>query len=112
MKRLALVLAIVLAVSLLCGCGSLLERQYSVVQPHSQKYWEAGSSGVLRAEDYGEIVNGLLTLLGLSKTAVNRNREATYGNACRSLLKLGICSHVTDKDYLIKTCHFVPPFEI
>ena len=55
--------ALLLCLTTLCGCGTLLERQYSVVQPHSQKFWEAGSSGVLRAEDYPEIVNGILTLV-------------------------------------------------
>ena len=63
MKKTKVLAALLLCVTLLCGCGSLLERQYSVVQPHSQKYWEAGSSGVLRAEDYPEIVNGILTLV-------------------------------------------------
>lgn len=62
MKKMKLMAAL-LCTTMLCGCGSLLERQYSVVQPHSQKYWEAGSSGVLRAEDYPEIVNGILTLV-------------------------------------------------
>lgn len=63
MKKARLLAALLLCMTLLCGCGNLLERQYSVVQPHSQKYWEAGSSGVLRAEDYPEIVNGILTLV-------------------------------------------------
>lgn len=63
MKKCKVLAVLLLCVSLLCGCSSLLERQYSVVQPHSQKYWEAGASGVLRAEDYGEIVNGILTLV-------------------------------------------------
>ena len=63
MKKKCFAAALLLCVSLLCGCGSLLERQYSVVQPHSQQFWEAGSSGVLRAEEYPEIVNGILTLV-------------------------------------------------
>lgn len=63
MKKCKALAALLLCVTLLSGCSSLLERQYSVVQPHSQKYWEAGTSGVLRAEDYGEIVNGILTLV-------------------------------------------------
>ena len=63
MKKIKLIAALLLCMTLLCGCGSLLERQYSVVQPHSQQFWEAGSSGVLRAEDYPEIVNGILTLV-------------------------------------------------
>lgn len=48
---------------LLCGCSSLLERQYSVVEPHSRRFWESGDSGVLRAEEYPEIVNAILTLV-------------------------------------------------
>ena len=63
MKKIRLMAALLLCLTMLCGCGTLLERQYSVVQPHSQKFWEAGSSGVLRAEDYPEIVNGILTLV-------------------------------------------------
>lgn len=63
MKKIRLMAALLLCLTTLCGCGTLLERQYSVVQPHSQKFWEAGSSGVLRAEDYPEIVNGILTLV-------------------------------------------------
>ena len=65
MKKKCFAAALLLCVSLLCSCGGLLERQYSVVQPHSQKYWEAGGSGVLRAEDYTEIVNGILTLVAV-----------------------------------------------
>lgn len=63
MKKIKLIVALLLCVTMLCGCGSLLERQYSVVQPHSQQFWEAGSSGVLRAEEYPDVVNGILTLV-------------------------------------------------
>ncbi|MGM9661520.1 MAG: hypothetical protein ACI3WR_00315 [Oscillospiraceae bacterium] len=60
MRALALPLA---AALLLTGCSALLERQYSVVEPHSEKYRESGDSSILRAEDYQELVNDILTLV-------------------------------------------------
>ena len=46
------------------GCGSLLEREYSTVEPHSSKFWESEAAGTLRAENYQDIVNDLLILIG------------------------------------------------
>ena len=59
------VLAAVLAALtlLLSGCGSLLERDYSVVRPHSSTYYESEDRSVLRAESYQDLVNDLLLLL-------------------------------------------------
>ena len=68
MKKIRILAVALSAVLLLSGCASLLEREYSVVEPHSQKYWESGDSGVLRAEDYQELVNGLLTLVAAHTT--------------------------------------------
>ncbi len=50
---------------LLCGCGSLLHREYSVVEPHASDYYE--NEDVLRAESYQDVVNDLLILVGEQK---------------------------------------------
>jgi len=63
MKKLQ-VLAALCACLLLAGCASLLEREYSVVEPHSSKFWESEAAGTLRAENYQDIVNDLLLLIG------------------------------------------------
>ena len=61
-----IVLAPVLAMALLLtGCGSFLHREYSVVEPHSSTYYE--NEDVLRAENYQEVVNDLLILVGEQK---------------------------------------------
>ena len=60
-KCLCLILCLTFALS---GCGSLLERQYSTVEPHSSKFWESEAAGTLRAETYSDIVNDLLLLIG------------------------------------------------
>lgn len=57
-------LGIVLALCLLTGCAPLLEREYSAVEPHSSKFWESEAAGTLRAENYQDIVNDLLILIG------------------------------------------------
>lgn len=50
---------------LLSGCGNfVLERSYSSVEPHSESYWENADPGTLRAENYPDLVNALLLLLG------------------------------------------------
>ena len=49
---------------LLTGCASLLEREYSTVEPHSSKFWESEAAGTLRAENYQDLVNDLLILIG------------------------------------------------
>ena len=48
----------------LTGCGALLEREYVTVEPHSSKFWESAAAGTLRAENYQDIVNDLLILIG------------------------------------------------
>lgn len=49
---------------LLTGCASLLDREYSIVEEHSKKYWESGSGDTLRAESYQDVVNDILLLVG------------------------------------------------
>ena len=58
-------LTLLLCVSLsLTGCSALLERNYATVEPHSSKFWESEAAGTLRAENYQDIVNDLLILIG------------------------------------------------
>lgn len=63
MKRRALIVLLA-AVTLLTGCASFLDREYSSVEEHSSKYWESEAAGTLRAESYQDIVNDLLILIG------------------------------------------------
>lgn len=63
MRKLRMSALLLCAVLLLSGCSALLEREYSAVEPHSRKYWESDTAGVLRAEDYQELVNDILTLV-------------------------------------------------
>ena len=58
------ILPLFLSICLLAGCASLLEREYSTVEPHSSKFWEREAAGTLRAENYQDIVNDLLILIG------------------------------------------------
>lgn len=67
MKKIRVLAAALALTLLMSGCSSLLEREYSVVEPHSKKYWES-ESGVLRAEDYQDLVNGILTLVAAHTT--------------------------------------------
>ena len=64
MKRNAGVLAALAALCLLTGCASLLEREYSTVEPHSSTFWESEAAGTLRAESYQDVVNDVLLLIG------------------------------------------------
>ena len=57
-------LPLLLCLSQLTGCSALLEREYSSVEPHSSKFWESEAAGTLRAENYQDIVNDLLILIG------------------------------------------------
>ena len=56
--------ALLLAALLLTGCTPLLAREYSTTEPHSSKFWESEAAGTLRAENYQDIVNDLLLLIG------------------------------------------------
>ena len=55
---------LLLALCLLTGCAPLLEREYSTLEPHSSKFWESETTDTLRAENYQDIVNDLLILIG------------------------------------------------
>ena len=57
-------LAILLPLCLLTGCASLLERTYSTTEPHSSRFWESEAADTLRAENYQDIVNDFLILIG------------------------------------------------
>ena len=52
------------AVLTLTGCGSILNREYSSIRPHSSAYYERGEGNVLRAESYQDVVNDILVLVG------------------------------------------------
>ena len=64
LKKLA---AALLCLCLLTGCASLLERDYSTSEPHSSKFWESEAADILRAENYQDVVNDLLILIGQHK---------------------------------------------
>ena len=51
------------AASLLLLTGCSLERQYSVVEPHENQYWESTADDTLRAESYQDFVNTILLLV-------------------------------------------------
>ena len=53
-----------LVACILSGCASILNRQYSTVEPHSKKYWESETADTLRAESHQDLVNDLLLLIG------------------------------------------------
>lgn len=63
-RRILCWMATALAMCLLTGCASLLERSYTTVEPHSSKFWESEAANTLRAENYQDIVNDLLLLIG------------------------------------------------
>lgn len=60
-------LALLSVMVFLTGCTSLLDREYSSVEPHSSKFWESEAADTLRAENYQDIVNDLLILIGQHK---------------------------------------------
>ena len=57
-------LALLVPLCLLTGSASFLERTYTEVEPHSSRFWESEAAGTLRAENYQDIVNDLLILIG------------------------------------------------
>ena len=64
MKKIAALLLVLTMTVSVSGCGLLLHRDYSVVQPHSSTYYESADHAVLRAETYQDVVNDLLLLVG------------------------------------------------
>ena len=71
MKKLKITAALC-ALLLLTGCASLLERQYSTVEPHSSKFWESEAADTLRAENHQDLVNDLLLLIDEVQTGIGR----------------------------------------
>ena len=65
----ARLLAFALALVCLTGCAPLLEREYNTVEPHSSKFWESEAADTLRAENYQDLVNDLLILIGQQEEA-------------------------------------------
>ena len=63
MRKRVWALAAALLMLPLTGCGSLLNRDYSVTEPHSSSYYESEDRSVLRAESYQDLVNDLMLLL-------------------------------------------------
>ena len=63
MRKRVWALAAALLMLPLTGCGSLLNRDYSVTEPHSSSYYESEDRSVLRAESYQDLVNALLVLI-------------------------------------------------
>ena len=43
------ILAALACACMLTGCASLLDREYTVVEEHSSKYWESGTADTMRA---------------------------------------------------------------
>lgn len=60
MKKWMLALPLCLS---LCGCGILLDRSYSSVEPYANRYWDSGAEDTLRSESYQDLVNSLLLLV-------------------------------------------------
>ena len=63
MKKIRRLMALAAACAVLSGC-SLLERSSGVVEAHSRKYWESEAETTLRADNYQDMVNDLLILVG------------------------------------------------
>ena len=81
MKTPPRVLGLALALSLalpLTGCGSMLERSYASVTPHTQFYDESAITSTLGAENYQGLVSALRERApGLATVVVNINRRDT-----------------------------------
>ena len=81
-------LPLALALCLLTGCTSLLDRTYSTVEPHSSKFWESEVAGTLRAENLQDIVNDLLLLISQhTETATVRLYDVTDEMAVADMLE-------------------------
>ena len=66
MKKLLCVLLLLAILVSATGCASLLDREYSTVQPHKSTYYER--ENLLRAETYQDLVNDLMLLIGEGST--------------------------------------------
>ena len=61
MNRRGSCLLLAAACLLLGGCS--MERGYSSVEPHANRYWERNDDDILRAESYQDFVNAILMLV-------------------------------------------------
>ena len=64
MKQIVAGMLMLLALLGMSGCAPLLERTYVTAEPHSSKFWESEAARTLRAENYQDVVNDLLLLIG------------------------------------------------
>lgn len=64
MKQIVAGMLMLLALLGMSGCAPLLERTYVTAEPHSSKFWESEAASTLRAENYQDVVNDLLLLIG------------------------------------------------
>lgn len=64
MKQRICALYLALCTVFLCACGSFLNRSYSSSVPHSYSYFSSEDPSILRADNYQELVNALLLLIG------------------------------------------------
>ena len=64
MKQIVAGMLVLLALLGMSGCAPLLERTYVTAEPHSSKFWESEAASTLRAENYQDVVNDLLLLIG------------------------------------------------
>lgn len=94
MRKLALLCALALCLTLTGCTDALLERTYTSSTPHTAAYWESGDADTLRAENYQDLVNALLLLLGEhSEGGVVRiygdapDKAAMAGRACVEVQK-------------------------
>ena len=62
MKRIACLPLAALCLAL-SACSSLLEGNYSQVEPHADRYWESAADDILRAGSYQDLVNTILLLI-------------------------------------------------
>ena len=62
-RNLIRLLSLALICMLLSGCGSFLNREYSVAEPHSAGYFPSEDRSVLRVENYQDLVSALLMLV-------------------------------------------------
>ena len=82
MKRILSLLLAALCLPL-AGC-SLLEGDFSQVEPHADRYWESAADDILRATSYQDLVNTILLLIeGQESSGVIRLylSDVTYGTA-------------------------------
>ena len=51
------------ALALCLGLTGCLDREYALVEPHENRYWESTTDDILRAESYQDLVNTILLLV-------------------------------------------------